>query len=224
MRVLLFVAIASFLAACTRTSQIAQTPEALEPMQPIASIERGDLSLAEFHIYDDPSGIRLYWTTEREENSALFHVERSGNGSVWEEIGTVAASGTTTERTPYRYLDEKPFSGNNFYRIVLESLDGDETISEIKSIKHFGFFNLTMFPNPAAIGQQITLNFDGEEHHEFQVELVDKSGMRIQRESFESDWGNNQLSFIPAARSRGKYFIYVYLDDYPVQSFTLQLK
>jgi len=107
---------------------------------------------------------------------------------------------------------------------VLEDTEGGQSVSEVKSIKHFGFFNLTMFPNPASLGQQITLNFNGEEHHEFQVELVDKSGMRIQRESFESDWGNNQLSFIPAARTRGKYFIYVFLDDYPVQSFTLQLK
>ncbi|MFK8057864.1 MAG: hypothetical protein AB8F78_17185 [Saprospiraceae bacterium] len=224
MRFLLFFAFASLLTACTGTSQMAETPKASEQMQEIALIERAVLELVEFHIYDDPSGIRLYWATEVEENTALFHIERSGNGSVWEEIGTVAASGTTRERTPYRDLDEKPFSGNNFYRIVLETLDGAQQVSETKSIKHFGFFNLTLFPNPAAIGQQITLNFDGEEHHEFQVELVDKSGMRIQRESFESDWGTNQLSFVPAALSRGKYFVYVFLDDYPVQTFTLQLK
>ncbi len=224
MRFFSFFLLISLLTACSGTGKVSKSPEVNKPLEQITSIERGILPLVEFHIYDDPSGIRLYWATELEENSALFHVERSGNGTSWEEIGTVVASGKTTERTPYRHLDERPYSGNNFYRIVLEDIDGVQQESEVKSIKHFGFFNLTMFPNPAALGQQITLNFEGEEHHEFQVELIDKYGTRLQRESYESDWGTNQLSFIPKATRRGKYFVRVYLDDYPVQSFTLQLK
>jgi hypothetical protein len=224
MRTFFLLAATILLGSCIGGSQAGQSAQPLEPIQAIDPIERADLSLVEFHIYDDPSGIRLYWATEREENSALFSIERSGNGNTWEEIGTLAASGNTTQRTPYRFLDETPFSGNNFYRIILEDDDGVQSVSETKSIKHFGFFDLRLFPNPAALGQPISIYFDGEEHHEFQIELIDKAGARIQRESFESDWGTNQLTFVPNAPTRGKYFVRVYLDDYPVQAFTLQLK
>ena len=224
MKVLAFLAFIFSLSSCVGSSKTSESQPAVPPIEQITAIAPGSFDLVEFHVYDDPSGVRLYWATEREINSLKFHVERSSNGNSWEEIGTLSAGGTTSERTPYRFLDETPFSGNNFYRIILEDIEGTTSISEVQSIKHYGFFNLSMFPNPAQFGQPITINFEGEEHHEFQVELIEKSGARIQRESFESDWGNNQLTFVPKAPTRGKYFIRIYLDDYPVQAFTLQLK
>jgi hypothetical protein len=223
MRLLLFVFSACLLGACSRLDRTERTiPTAQAVQEPIETTDI-TASISDFHLYDDPSGIRLYWSAEREPSPTSFTIERSGNGNSWEELGTINGQEAVGNRNNYRFLDETPYSGNNFYRVLLRDSLGNELSSDVQSVLHRGYFNLSMFPNPARLGEQVTLYFEGNENHEFQIELVDQYGNRLYRDSFESDQGTNQLSFIPRAARRGKFFVHVYLDDYPVQSFTLQL-
>ena len=223
MRLIFLFLCGCLLGACSRLDRTERSrPDTPSTQETTVQAELA-ASILDFHLYDDPSGIRLYWAAEREPSPGAFTIERSGNGNSWEELGTVSGQEALGNRNNYRFLDETPYSGNNFYRVVLRDSLGNELSSEVQSVLHRGYFNLSMFPNPARLGEQVTVYFEGNENHEFQIELVDQYGNRLYRVSFESDQCTNQLSFIPRAARRGKFFVHVYLDDYPMQSFTLQL-
>lgn len=66
----------------------------------------------------------LEWETSWEKHSSEFVIERSGDMKDFIGIGTVAASGETTGRTSYAFLDNHPPAGICYYRLKLVDQDG----------------------------------------------------------------------------------------------------
>ena len=71
--------------------------------------------------------VLLNWTTEQEQNSSHFKIERSADGSKFELTGTVAARGIAASATNYSFTDIAPLPGTNFYR--LKQMDRDQKFS-----------------------------------------------------------------------------------------------
>ena len=90
--------------------------------------------------------VLLDWQTNNERNNKGFTVERSADGLAWKSIGFVAAKGTAVNN--YSYTDETPFTGNNYYRLVQEDVDGKKKNSEAKFIKIGSSQKPSFFPNP----------------------------------------------------------------------------
>jgi hypothetical protein len=75
----------------------------------------------------------LDWTTGSEENNKQFNVERSANGEEFTKIGTVASkapNGTSQIDINYTFVDEKPMTGHNYYRLAQEDIDGKISYSK----------------------------------------------------------------------------------------------
>lgn len=90
--------------------------------------------------------VLLDWQTNNERNNKGFTVERSADGLAWKAIGFVAAKGTAANN--YSYTDEAPFTGNNYYRLVQEDVDGKKMNSEAKFVKIGSLQKPSVFPNP----------------------------------------------------------------------------
>lgn len=95
--------------------------------------------------------IALKWNTAEETNSDHFDVQRSADGKNWATIGTQKSQGESYAVVHYDFVDKKPASGDNFYR--LKMVDIDKTFAYSKIIK-VGYdvqaLNSEFYPNPVS--------------------------------------------------------------------------
>jgi len=86
----------------------------------------------------DLNSVELNWATSSESNSSHFIVERSDNGSSFEKIGAVDASGFSETEKEYSFQDVLPNQSKLFYRLRLIDLNQSFTFSNIRSIDKKG--------------------------------------------------------------------------------------
>jgi hypothetical protein len=108
------------------------------------------------------SGSYLEWQTATEENNDGFEIQRSIDGKNWEKIGFEAGAGTTFEVQNYDFLDARPLTGTNYYRLKQIDFDGKFDYSQVVTIfygQELANDNFKVFPNP--VKDQLTI-MDGE--------------------------------------------------------------
>lgn len=99
----------------------------------------------------DNGRIVLDWETGWEKNSKEFMIERSSDMKTFKTIGTVAASGETTGRTPYAFVDNDPAAGINYYRLKLFDQNGTFTTSKPIAVPRIPANpEICIAPNPAS--------------------------------------------------------------------------
>lgn len=95
--------------------------------------------------------VRLDWTTASEDNNDYFTIERSVDGNMWIELLKVDGAGTSSEILTYSAVDEKPYSGESYYRLKQTDYDGQFEVFEIKRVEILSLLSkssLTAYPNP----------------------------------------------------------------------------
>ena len=88
----------------------------------------------------------LAWVTLQELNSKNFTVQRSFDGQVFENIGTVAAMGNSATRRTYALVDAGiAGSGKSvvYYRLLATDIDGKSTLSPVITLKLNGGYQWT---------------------------------------------------------------------------------
>lgn len=100
----------------------------------------------------------LIWTTDSEHNSESFVVRRSFNYGEFEEIGSVAAAGTSNTRRTYAFNDPLVDTGYYIYQLRMIDLDGSESFSNTVEVhRNDGLDRLRLdqnFPNPFVPSKQ----------------------------------------------------------------------
>ncbi|MBL7952660.1 MAG: FG-GAP repeat protein [Flavobacteriales bacterium] len=105
------------------------------------------VELLEFTGKGTSEGNQLNWATGSEQRSAYFLVERSRDGTAFSPIGTVTASGESSSRRDYAFLDQEAPAGLSYYRLQMVDLDGSEQASSIIAIIRDAEA-ITIFPVP----------------------------------------------------------------------------
>jgi hypothetical protein len=93
------------------------------------------VELFTFYVKDASGKAFLEWKTASEVNTDHFAVERSEDGINFEQAGSVAAAGLSTDLRKYSYTDEKTPSGGAYYRLRQVDTDGSQSYSQIISYK-----------------------------------------------------------------------------------------
>ncbi|MCU0342454.1 MAG: T9SS type A sorting domain-containing protein [Ignavibacterium sp.] len=109
------------------------------------------VELVSFNVALEQNKVVLNWQTATELNSSHFEVERKSEGSDWSSIGRVNASGYSTSKVDYRFVDENLIGNKLSYRLKLVDLDGSFTYSqevEINSSLPTSFSLSQNYPNP----------------------------------------------------------------------------
>lgn len=89
------------------------------------------VELVKFNARSQASEILLDWQTASETNHRTFIIERKSDLSTFQEIGSLAGEGNSALGASYQFIDRMPFSGNNYYRLGQEDINGQITYSEI---------------------------------------------------------------------------------------------
>jgi len=72
---------------------------------------------------------KLYWTTEQEQNSSGFYLQRSSDGTTFKDLGFVASSRNSSIPVDYSFNDNTAGPHAWYYRLRMIDLDGRQDYS-----------------------------------------------------------------------------------------------
>lgn len=99
--------------------------------------------------------VLLNWQTGDESNTNVFHIQRSMDGSDFNTIGDVNASGTGSHN--YTFTDNAlPATQTLYYRLQETDIDGKSTYSDIVACSLSGSAAISLYPDPATAHITIT--------------------------------------------------------------------
>ncbi len=136
---------------------------------------------------------QLVWQTASEINTASFVVERSHDGTHFENLGTVAANGLSSIQK-YQFNDAKPHEGINYYRIKQLDKDGKSSFSITKTI-YFGKGGFSIAPNPA--NSYIYVNVPVAAAGKSMLTLIDAEGRILKEYALVNESNQLRLPVLP---------------------------
>lgn len=93
--------------------------------------------------------VSLAWTSNSEINSSHFILERSTDGNLFENAGSVIATGSGNNH--YQFSSTLLIAATNYYRLKMVDIDGKHQYSNIVRINNNGdAVKLSVFPSPAS--------------------------------------------------------------------------
>jgi hypothetical protein len=165
--------------------------------------------------------VELNWATSLEENFEKFVIQRSQNGTQFEDIGEKNALGKNIldVETKYTFVDTEPVIGFNYYRLKAIDLDGQFEIFDVVVIRIEGEKKLSVYPNPSN-GESLSwsLNFPPSENGI--MLLLNSLGQELARMKVIHTDGKFELE---NNVSPGIYFIKYASSDF-VQTFKVIVK
>jgi hypothetical protein len=131
--------------------------------------------------------VDLTWMTEAEINNDFFTVQRSKDGINFSDVAEIDGAGSSTSEHHYNTIDENPYTGTSYYRLMQTDFDGNRTYSETRQvyIKKGSHPDITIYPNPVA--EQFTIDFSSVNVEKVLFELYDATGRRVIMHEISSD-------------------------------------
>lgn len=153
--------------------------------------------------YDE--GIALQWTTAQETRNERFEVERSADGQRFRQIGVVAARSEKSYPTHYRFEDNYPFPGENFYRLRQVDTDGGSAYSETIVVQSLNTYTsgIRVFPNP--FQKELTIQLPRHLSAEAQLRCVSATGQLVSKFSIQESQRILEIDLGPLPP--GAYFL-----------------
>jgi len=137
----------------------------------------------------------LKWTTEGEENSDYFQVERSTDGVNFSPLGIVNAAGNSGSTLTYNYTDNTPRAGVNFYRLKLVDIDGmyeySKTLTVTYKEENNGSVNVI---TSGVVWNRFNLVLSSPVQQYATISLYDASGRLMMSTKTELQIGENTIS------------------------------
>jgi hypothetical protein len=137
--------------AATGSGPYTQTRSGITAFSPFAVGSNGVLpiTLTQFRAEAQGQHTLLRFATATEINNEYFSIERSAEGLEFSEIGRVQGAGNSTQPQQYRFVDESPRRGLNYYRLRQVDTDGRYAYSPIVHLLFEATSALLLSPSPA---------------------------------------------------------------------------
>lgn len=125
----------------------------------------------------------IRWATSMEVNSYFFTLERSYNGTLFEEITTLNGAGNSYVKTEYSYEDVDPYD-ITYYRLSQTDYDGTTEVLGIQVVRRdqMTTSELLVYPNPCTQSNLFVELPDDSDFESF-VQIIDLSGKVLIKKS-----------------------------------------
>lgn len=176
-------------------------------LQMVAVLRSLPVTYGALALNADKDRLRLDWTTTEEAGNEGFAIERSTDGTSFEEIGFTPGRGTTGRPNDYTFADATVLPNvPYFYRLKQMDYDGGFAYSEVLSGMLRGEGNITagsFSPNPTAdlAWLPISLAKDGA----VTLELFTTEGRRVRNLQTQLGSGSQRLELNVADLPAGTY-------------------
>ena len=157
----------------------------------------------------DNSRIVLNWQTASEIDNEGFEVQKSSDGQSFEELGFVNSTRSTGIKN-YRYVDNNPVNGINYYRLKQMDFNGDFAYSDIVSVRNNNKVSpISLYPNPISINEPVNVFVDSENASSANVRVFSITGAVITNDIHNLNEGLNKLRIRTSDLAEGIYIISV---------------
>jgi Secretion system C-terminal sorting domain len=147
--------------------------------------------------------VSITWETAQQVNTKLFEVERSGDGSNWQVIGSVPAAGNSAGENEYSFTDKYPLPGNNEYRIAEYDLSNQVNYTQVILSTCGVGETCSVWPNPVA--NTAWVNISSSYNTKAALRLYDSKGALILVKEVDLPAGNTQYNLDLTGLARGSY-------------------
>ncbi len=167
-------------------------------------IETLPVKLIDFTATVNNSKVDLRWTTAGEKNVSHFEVQRSVDGTNYNQVGLVFAYGNTSDIKKYEFPNDITGVQANavFYRLRSVDVDGKYEYSEVRIIRPDATNNniiaLSAYPNPVMNELRVTLPASWQ-NKPVQIGIYSQNGLQVGSisKSRASQTENIQVSQLP---------------------------
>ncbi len=161
------------------------------------------------------NAVELNWTTTNEINSSHFVIERSIDGNKFSDINKVSATGNSTIKQNYSYLDNQAANINSpvlYYRLKLVDKDGLNQPSKVLLIHLKGSaIQFTFSPNP--VKQQLNVLIAPGIAKKVALRIVDATGKQVFQQNIAGGVNVYQQYINVAGLQKGVYYIQLLTDN-----------
>ncbi len=168
----------------------------------------------------------LEWSVTGENEAVTYYVEKSNNGAVFENAGTVVGRGNLASASnSYTFTDPVALTDNTFYRLRITNVQGNTKFSNTivlhnSSQQELSFISVTN-PFDSEISMQISSSGNGVLH----IMLMDQTGRPVAEQKKEVRNGLNQITLygtdvLPA----GAYYLKLFLNGKSIQKKLIRYK
>lgn len=168
------------------------------------------VKLTDFNALKVSAGALVNWSTEQEENSAYFEVQRSTDGVHFTNRTIVNAAGHSSSRINYSYTDNlNGINGIVYYRLRMVDKDGRFSLSKVIALKLNGAMNtetISVFPNPFVDYVKVSLNASYDVLAK--IRIIGMNGTVVAMRNVPIQKGNNIIILDEFRKmSRGTYVV-----------------
>jgi hypothetical protein len=159
-------------------------------------------------------GTMLTWSTSYEENTAMFIIEKSIDGSEFVEVGSVKCAGDSDDVKEYNFLDVMSNESKMFYRLRQVDQDGSFSYSEILAINQV-YKNNFMVARMSAVATTdlFEVTIDAIEDGDLKYSLANWKGEVVLEDQVIVFNGLNELSIDLTDQRDGIYKLALNMED-----------
>lgn len=166
------------------------------------------VELVAFDAAADDNTVQLTWSTASETNSDRFEVERSIDNSTFSLVGSLASAGSSQQAQHYRFTDDTPWPGTNYYRLRQVDRDGKFAFSPtITGWIGPGAGKALIFPNPAT--DLVHVAFPGPMEQATYVYIRDAQGRTVPSAGLLLERGTSVVDLAIGGLAPGAYSVRV---------------
>lgn len=157
------------------------------------------------------NNVKLDWSTSMEINCSHYKIERSVDGKIFNEVGTVAGNGTTALKHSYSLIDDvSSVTGSMvYYRLKEVDLDKKANYSTVVPVKlKSSDKQVNISPNP--FNSYMNVNVEWSNSEMITVKVVNAQGKDVISKNIQMSKGLNYISINEVSKlSAGNYFVQI---------------
>jgi hypothetical protein len=140
------------------------------------------IELISFTAVANEKNVVLGWSTATETNNDYFTIQRTSDGTRFDDINKVDGAGNSSSVINYSYTDTAPYEGKSYYRLKQTDFNGNFSCSSIIPVEFQGEhgFSFDFYPNPMTQNENLKISVTEKEQAEILVVVYDVNG----KESF----------------------------------------
>ncbi len=153
--------------------------------------------------------IQIDYSVVNEKNVTHYELQKSSNGIEFTLLSNIAPKGNAAIQN-YQFIDEKPFTGKNYYRIKLVSSNNFNLLSKVAVVEmEEAKGAISIYPNPI-IGKSFMVNFKELNAGIYDVQIINSLGAVIEKQSIKHNGSTNNYTItLNNIISTGTYIVRV---------------
>jgi hypothetical protein len=154
------------------------------------------------------------WTTASEFNSDYFVVQRSKDGTMFNDVTQMKGAGNSSTVKKYSSVDYDSYNNVSYYRLKQVDNNGRFTYSGLVPVKFHNEDMISVYPNPSIRGEPLTVSISGQIGKEVLVVVRDFQGREFYSKVIVISSDREVIAIDPSGKlASGVYFIVATSDN-----------